>query len=193
MIVKDITKLNQPCVWVGSLEEGEDIAVKLFRELITSKNAIGLAANQIGIDKRVCVINVKEPLSFVNPRIVEKSDDTFLSLESCLSFPNKHVRIKRYSEIIVEADNLRNRVMFTANTDNDRDKLECACIQHEIAHLDGLTMFDFEYKPEPIVNSDKNYSRNQKVTISNGKETKIIKYKKAERLLELDWELVEEA
>ena len=58
MITKNIKELNQPCEPCSSVNEGEEIAAKLLKELTISKNGIGLAANQIGIQKRVCVINV---------------------------------------------------------------------------------------------------------------------------------------
>ena len=189
MIVKDIKKLNQPCQWVGTIEEGEAIATDLFLELNKTKTGIGLSANQIGIDKRVCIINVKEPIHFINPRIVNKSQKTFMSVEGCLSFPNKKVRVKRYSEITVEADNINGSVVFSAETGNNQDILECACIQHEIDHLDGYTMFDREFIIEPI-KSKKKIGRNQKVEITNGKISKMIKWKKAKPLVETgDWSL----
>ena len=72
MIVTDKNKLKNPCE-VVALTEGEEIGVRLLHELRQSKNGIGLAANQIGINKRVCVINVKEPIILINPEIVEKS------------------------------------------------------------------------------------------------------------------------
>ena len=190
MITKDIKKLNQPCVWVGSVKEGEEISVKLFRKLITSKNGIGLAANQIGIDKRVCVINVKQPYAFINPRITDKSEDTFLSIEGCLSFPNKQVRVQRYKWVTVEADNFKSKMMFSAETDKDIDAIECACIQHEIDHLKGITMFDREFIIEPII-TKKSFGRNEKVEITNGTETKLLKWKKAEGLInEGTWQLI---
>ena len=58
MIIKDKNKLKQKCLSV-SIKEGEEIAVRLLQELRESKNGIGLAANQIGINKRVCVVNVQ--------------------------------------------------------------------------------------------------------------------------------------
>ena len=72
MIVTDKNKLTTPCEFV-SIEDGEEIGVRLLHELRQSESGIGLAANQIGINKRVCVVNVKEPLVLINPKIVEKS------------------------------------------------------------------------------------------------------------------------
>ena len=73
MIVTDKNKLTTPCE-VVSLKEGEDIAANLLQEL-RQTNGIGIAANQIGINKRVCIVNVPtanntEPIILINPRII---------------------------------------------------------------------------------------------------------------------------
>ena len=96
MIIKDKLSLKQPCEPCTSVEEGEEIAVKLFEELKNAKSGIGLAANQIGINKRVCVVNVKEPIVLVNPVIVEHSEEQFVFPEGCLSFPDSKIRTSRY-------------------------------------------------------------------------------------------------
>jgi peptide deformylase len=192
MIIKDISQLKEKCVPVSALSygEGENIAKRLLDELSNSKNGIGLAANQIGINKRVCVINVKEePLILINPEIIERSEETFIFPEGCLSFPNKHVRTLRHTSVTVKADNHNGKLVFTANSKNVKDAFECACVQHEIDHLDGITMFDREFKQEPIKREGKKIGRNQKVTITKGSESKTIKYKKAESLLDDGWEL----
>ena len=79
MIIKDRKELEIKCSPV-SIKEGEEIGVRLLHELRESENGIGLAANQIGINKRVCVVNVKEPLVLINPKIVEKSKEKFVHL-----------------------------------------------------------------------------------------------------------------
>ena len=190
MIVKDINQLKEKCLPTSALSygEGEDIAKRLLEELSNSKNGIGLAANQIGINKRVCVINVKEePLILINPEIIERSKETFVFPEGCLSFPNKHVRTIRNTSIKVKADNHNEELTFSADSKDYKDAFECACIQHEIDHLDGITMFDREFKQEPIkVNK---IGRNEKVTLTKGSESKIIKFKKAQPLLEAGWTL----
>jgi len=191
VIVTDKNKINTPCE-VVSIKEGEEIGVKLLHELRNSKNGIGLAANQIGINKRVCVVNVKEPLVLINPKIVEHSKKQFVFPEGCLSFPNDKIKTLRYESIIVEADNHKSRLSFSANSEDINDAFECVCVQHEIDHLDGITMFDREFKSEPLVrgvNAPKKIGRNEKVTITKGSESKVLKYKKAESLLEDGWTL----
>jgi len=189
MIITEKIKLQTLCESVSSIEEGEEIAANLFNQLTESDNGIGLAANQIGINKRVCVINVKEPLYLINPSITNKSNKTFFSREGCLSFPNKYSLVARHSEITVKADNFDSKLVFSAETENENDMLECACIQHEIDHLDGITMFEKEIRNMPYKAPEK-IGRNEKVIITDGKKTKELKWKKAQPLVESgDWEM----
>ena len=191
MIIKDKNKLQEKCSPV-SVKEGEEIGVRLLHELRESENGIGLAANQIGINKRVCVINVKEPIVLINPKIVEKSKEQFIFPEGCLSFPDSKLRTIRHQDIIVEADNHKGKLSFSANSKDINDAFECVCVQHEIDHLDGITMFDREFKSQPVVNgvnAPKKIGRNEKVTITKGTESKVLKYKKAQPMLEDGWTL----
>ena len=151
MIVTDKLKLQDKCL-PAPIKEGEEIAVRLLHELRQSKNGIGLAANQIGINKRVCVINVKEPIVLINPEIIEKSEEKFAFMEGCLSFPNDTIKTMRYKWVKVHADNHTSTLYFSVWHDDseegyDKDKYlqmayETACVQHEIDHLDGITMYE---------------------------------------------------
>ncbi len=182
-IVTDITKLKSVCEPVVDIKEGEQIAKELFKALTESRTlGVGLSAPQIGINKRVCVIKVKDPLYLINPRITEKSGE-FVYAEGCLSFPGMAVRTKRYSKITVESDNHAGKLFFDVSSltpqeiANSPDALEIAAIQHEIDHMDGVLMFDREYKLVPI-KKDKEIGRNEIVRITNGVEFMNVKYKK---------------
>ena len=191
MIITEETKLRTLCEEVKTVKEGEDIGAQLLKELTKSENGIGLAANQIGINKRVCVVNVKEPLVLINPKIVEHSEEQFMFAEGCLSFPGKHVRTGRHTSVTVETDNHEGKLMFTADSEDINDAFECACVQHEIDHLDGITMFERAMVAQPY-KAPKTPGRNEKVTISSTslKETKILKWKKAQLLVESgEWEV----
>ena len=189
MIIKDKSKLTTRCE-PTNIKDGEEIAVRLLHELRTSEESgIGLAANQIGINKRVCVINVKEPLVLINPEIIERSEKEFIFPEGCLSFPNKKVRTKRNVSVKVKADNHKSTLSFSADSKEVNDAFECVCVQHEIDHLDGITMFDREFKQVPIKRESKKIGRNEKVMITKGSESKTLKYKKAEPMLEDGWVL----
>ena len=201
MIVKELKELNQPCEPCSSVEEGEKIGTKLLDFLNNSETGIGLAANQIGINKRVCVINCKEPVVLINPEIIEKSEELFVFGEGCLSFPDDYVKTKRYKWVKVKADNHESELMFSVwNTKPgeegyDKDKYldyayETACVQHEIDHLDGITMHERQFIMEPTKRAYDKIGRNQKVEITNGTETKLLKWKKAEGLVSKgNWQL----
>ena len=195
MIIKDKNKLTDKCLRV-SIEEGEKIGIQLLHEIRKSKKGIGLAANQIGINKRVCMINVKEPLVLINPNIVKQSDEQFVFAESCLSFPDKKIKTQRYVNVVVETDNHDEQLSFSADSSDINDAFECVCVQHEIDHLNGITMFDRELpKPKPIIrgeNAPLKIGRNDKVLIACGVDSKVMKYKKALPLLEDGWTLVEQ-
>ena len=201
MIITDKNKITQVCKPCKSVEEGEEIGAKLLKILTESTSGIGLAANQIGINKRVCVINVKEPVVLINPKIIEKSKEKFAFMEGCLSFPGDVVKTERYKWVKVKADNYTTTLYFSIWYDDseegyNKDKYlqmayETACVQHEIDHLDGITMYDRELKLEPWKRKEEKIGRNTKVLIKKGSETKTIKYKKFEKLSEDGWTLAE--
>tara|TARA_R110002110_G_scaffold131470_5_gene312347 strand:+ start:272 stop:712 length:441 start_codon:yes stop_codon:yes gene_type:complete len=139
-IIEDKFLLSEVCQPVDTLEEGNDIAKRLWAVLDASRSGIGLAANQIGINKRVCVIRVRKPIVLINPKIVGSFGRISFN-EGCLSFPGQSILTERYANILVEADNLNEPRIFNSG----ENMLECICVQHEIDHLDGKTMFDRQY------------------------------------------------
>ena len=175
------------------LETAQKIAVDLFKTL-AKEGGLGLSANQIGEDKSVCVVNVTNPFFLQNPKIVKKEKEIVYK-EGCLSIPDKMVRTNRYEKIWVDADNVDDTMVFGTEKDNQVDNdvlvLEAVCVQHEIDHLNGLTIFDREYIPEQYRRTERKYGRNEKVIISKGKETLTLKYKKSIPYLEKGWKINE--
>ena len=182
-----------------SVDEGLHIAKDLLNILAERKDGIGLAANQVGIDAAVAVVNVREPLILINP-VITKQWDEIGYYEGCLSFPKKGVHTKRYRNVIIQSEQEEAGWYFSGNElpksegkgtweseekkyDNEQRLLEAVCVQHEIDHLNGLTIMDRENKPEPIVRK-KSYGRNEIVGITDGDTYKEIKYKKAKPLLD---------
>ena len=181
-----------------SIEEGRAIATELFQILNERKDGIGLAANQVGIDAQVAVVNVIEPLVLINPKIEEQWDEIDY-YEGCLSYPKQGIHTKRYKNIIIQTEQEESGWYFsgadsgeeskgsweTEQKQNDKEQriLEAICVQHEIDHLNGITIHDRENKPEPIITKQK-YGRNEIVGITDGKDYKEIKYKKAKPLLD---------
>ncbi len=86
-----------------SIDEGLSIAKDLFNILAERKDGIGLAANQVGIDASVAVVNVREPIILINPEIIEQWDEVPY-YEGCLSFKGKGIRTKRYKNIIIKTE-----------------------------------------------------------------------------------------
>ncbi len=102
-----------------SIEEGFKIAEELFRILNKRKDGIGLAANQLGIDAAVAVVNVREPLILINPVIKEQWGEIDY-YEGCLSYPKKGVNTKRYKNIIVHTEQEESDWYFSG-TENPSD------------------------------------------------------------------------
>jgi peptide deformylase len=194
-IVRDIKKLSVPTEKVKSIKEGEMIAATLFKYLTENTDGIGLAANQLGINKRVAVVNVTEPIYLINPEIISVGKEVIFQ-EGCLSVKSKKpIHTKRFDSITIKCDNYESNMIFEADHDDDVDgMLECMCVQHEIDHLDGKTILDRKHTKEPIkrgVNAPVKIGRNQKITITDGSTFKTLKFKKAQTMLEDGWTIQE--
>ena len=169
-----------------TVEEGYDIARKLFQILNKRGDGIGLAANQVGIDASVAVVNVKEPIVLINPEIVKKEEETRY-YEGCLSFPKKGCHTKRYKIVEVKVDNMESNMTFGAG-DTELDLLESVCVQHEIDHLNGMRILDRAM--ELTIRREKpKIGRNQLVTIKKDDEEQTLKYKKIQKYLDDGWVL----
>ena len=187
-----------------SVDEGLHIAKDLFTILAERKDGIGLAANQVGIDASVAVVNVREPLILINPVIKEQWDEIEY-YEGCLSYPKRGVHTKRYKNIIIQTEQEESGWYFSGakttqevkgtweqeskEQDQEQRLLEAICVQHEIDHLNGLTIMDRENKPKPL-RVKKSWGRNEIVGITDGETYKEIKYKKAKPLIDSGkWEI----
>jgi peptide deformylase len=185
-----------------SVEEGLEIATELFQILNERKDGIGLAANQVGIDAQVAVVNVREPLVLINPKIVSKETEIPF-YEGCLSFPGKGVHTKRYETVEVKTAQIEGSWIFSGvdsgesakgvweDSEVEEDKavrtLEAVCIQHEIDHLNGVRIMDRVRNTTVIV--EKKIGRNHIVTIKKGDAVKVLKYKKAQKFLNDGWNI----
>ena len=187
-----------------TVEEGNKIATELFKILAKRKDGIGLAANQVGIDAAVAVVNVKEPIVLINPEVVSTSVEVPY-YEGCLSFKGKGVHTKRYRDVIITTEQLESQLYFSGAENKIEGKgswekeqsnkhdaelrlLESVCVQHEIDHLNGMTIHDRQVITT-IINKEK-FGRNEIVMITDGNETKELKWKKAKPLVDSgDWEI----
>lgn len=150
-IVKDLNFLNKKTEKVASINEAEIIASMLFEELKKHKGAVGLAANQLGINKAVCVINVLKPIWLMNP-VILMTENVFNYKEGCLSIPNTEIITKRFLKIRIKADNFNDDIIIDLTyipenkINSSLEVLECVCFQHEIDHLFGITILNRELK-----------------------------------------------
>lgn len=124
--------------------EFDDELRNLVRDMFATMYAaegIGLAGPQVGVSRRVIVVDVHEeerpPFALINPRIVEASKTTEKGEEGCLSIPGVSGLVERPTHVAVEGLN--------ENGDPVRieaDELLGRCLQHEIDHLDGILFID---------------------------------------------------
>jgi peptide deformylase len=158
---------------------------------------LGISANQLGINKRACLIRVNdEELFLVNPFIKERDKEGFLFYEGCLSIPKtveSPVRTIRSTKIVVQTDNL-GEITFQINPDGDKEQvspetLMTVVVQHEIDHLDGITIRDRVYST--TVTKNVSYGRNDKILMkSPDNEFVEVKYKKANDYFLKGYEIV---
>ena len=203
-LIKKESQLKTPLIAKPmSKKEIDSISTTLLTEL-TKHGGIGLSANQIGLDIRACVINVKEPLVLINPRVIDVSKETVAYVEQCLSLDKtmrKPVKTIRHKSIKLEWDNLGVVEFGPDKVDSewkdsneffsDEGLLECVCAQHEIDHLNGVLITDSSRRYTTTIIAPKKYGRNERVMVKlpDG-STEFMKYKKAEPLLSVGCEIL---
>ena len=99
---------------------------------------VGLAATQVGVQKRVIIADIDDALiALCNPRIVETSEETEIDDEGCLSFPGVYIPIERPVACVCEALDLKGNPVRLKG-----EGLFARVLQHETDHLDGLLIID---------------------------------------------------
>ena len=118
--------------------------IKDMTETMYAAPGIGLAAIQIGVPKRIIVIDIsrdinkKEPMCFVNPVIKNKNSEKAIYEEGCLSVPNQFAEIERPNKCEVQyLDYEGQKQLLKA------EGLLATCIQHEMDHLEGILFIDY--------------------------------------------------
>jgi len=191
--------LKTPCPKTEiTQQESDELRMELTKALIEHPG-LGISATQIGIKKRACYINFgDEELFLLNPIIKEKSKEGFLFMEGCLSIPStltKPVRTIRASKVIVQTDNL-GELTFEINPEADKanesvskETMMTVIVQHEIDHLDGITIKDRVYTTTFV--KKVNYGRNDKIIMkSKAGEMVEVKYKNANKYFLEGYEIV---
>jgi peptide deformylase len=139
-------RLRAPSV---SIEAVDDSVRELYRDLCDSmyaENGLGMAALQIGDNRRMFVVEPKlagrpeteSPVCFMNPEVIETSEDMQDSEEGCLSFPDIYVKVKRPMRCKIRALGLDGMQFELAG-----EALLARCLLHENDHLTGKLLVDF--------------------------------------------------
>ena len=124
------------------VEEVNDKIRELLQDMLETMhryNGVGLAAPQVGVLKRVIVIDLydgSKPLQLVNPKIVKAKGKQEVE-EGCLSFPNEYAKLIRPKEVVVEALNEKGEKVKIVGKD-----LLAQALAHEIDHLNGILFVD---------------------------------------------------
>jgi peptide deformylase len=136
-------RLKKKSLPVETVDAGVRQLMDDMLETMYAAHGIGLAAPQVGVLKRVIVLDIDRedvktgPLFMANPEIVEASDDDVIYEEGCLSVPEPYSDVARPAEV---------RVRYLDHEGNSQEMtcegLLATCVQHEIDHLDGILFID---------------------------------------------------
>ena len=136
--------LRQVSLPVEKIGKEEQVLMDDMLETMYMAKGIGLAAIQVGVPKRIIVMDIgnrdkeKEPMYFVNPIIKNKNSEHSIYEEGCLSVPNQFAEVNRPSSCEVEyLDYNGNKKILKASG------LLATCIQHEMDHLEGILFIDY--------------------------------------------------
>lgn len=152
-------RLRQECAVIEEITPAIEALAEKMKKMMFDNGGCGLAAPQIGeliqlvtIDCDYSDKNDYDPYVLINPVIVEQSDHLVPFSEGCLSIPGISCEIERPDHVVVEAYDLdANLIRYEATGD-----LFCVCLQHEIDHLHGNTMFE-RLKPMQRLKAVKEY------------------------------------
>lgn len=129
--------LRQRAAPVGTVDDEVRALVEDLFDTMHAARGIGLAANQVGVPRRVAVVEVAgERVVLIDPVIVEH-EGRIVDEEGCLSIPDLYADVERAARVVVETTALDNRRVRVEATE-----LQARAIQHESDHLDGVLFLD---------------------------------------------------
>ena len=133
--------LRQRATPVATVDDAVRRLVDDLFETMQAAKGVGLAANQVGVARRVAVVDVGEdappPLVLINPRIVQASDVMEAAEEGCLSIPDIYGEVERHLGVTLEALDRDGRLYKV-----ELSGFKARAAQHEIDHLDGVLFLD---------------------------------------------------
>ena len=137
--------LRQKSLYLNSIEKEDILLAEEMMDIMMRAPGVGLAANQIGVLKKIVTINIQDKEKnldnkyvLFNPKIISSSNETVIMEEGCLSIPEQFADIERPKEIIVEYTSEKKKLV--------KKKIigvEARVLQHEIDHLSGKLFVDY--------------------------------------------------
>ena len=174
MSIKEIITVPDPILKqisspIEKINVNEKKLIKDLKDTMYDANGIGLAAIQIGIPKRIVIVDVSKKdekrnlYCLINPKIKKFSDVRSTYEEGCLSIPNTFIQIERPKEIEIEYidEHGKKNNMYCSG-------LLSTCIQHEVQHCDGILIIDYlsKLKKDLIIKKiSKEISNNSKIIV----------------------------
>ena len=174
MSIKEIITVPDPILKqisspIEKINVNEKKLIKDLKDTMYDANGIGLAAIQIGIPKRIVIVDVskkdekRDLHCLINPKIKKFSDVRSTYEEGCLSIPNTFIQIERPKEIEIEY----------IDENGKKKNMQCSgllstCIQHEVQHCDGILIIDYlsKLKKDLIIKKiSKEISNNNKIIV----------------------------
>lgn len=136
-------RLKKSCDPVSEISDDLRVLAADMLETMYDAPGIGLAAPQVGVMRRVLVMDcIKDgpprPMALINPQVIWASEDLSVYEEGCLSIPEQYAEVKRPAEVMVrwmDLDGSTQEEYFAG--------LWATCVQHEIDHLDGKLFIDY--------------------------------------------------
>ena len=139
-------RLREPSVAIGAIDDSVRTLYQDLCDSMYAENGLGMAALQLGDTRRMFVVEPKlagraetdPPLCFINPEVVETSEEMQDSEEGCLSFPEIYVKVKRPMRAKIRATGIDGNLF-----EIEGEALMARCLLHELDHLTGKLLVDF--------------------------------------------------
>ena len=143
LIIAPDERLNKPSEPVKVVDDSIRKLLDDMLDTMYANQGIGLAAVQVGVHKRIIVVDIavrnggREPIKFINPEIIRESEEMSTYNEGCLSFPDQYSDVERPAKVTVRYLD-ENGVQKTM----EADEILATCLQHEIDHTNGIVFVD---------------------------------------------------
>ena len=143
IIVAPDPRLKGEALSVDAVDDDVRTLMDDMMETMYDANGIGLAAPQVGVLKRVIIVDVapidgeREAFAMANPEVIWESDVTVAKEEGCLSLPDHYAEVERPETVKIRYLDRENEIR-----EMEADGIFATCVQHEIDHLDGVLFVD---------------------------------------------------